>query len=59
MVHDIEHKRFWCGHVFLKKDKEEFLTDFNRYLQQNSDPEISSTISTKFITFKHYKSAHQ
>ena len=37
MVYNIEYKRFWCGNdVLLKKDKREFLTDLNKYLEQNS-----------------------
>ena len=57
MVHNIEYKRFWCGNrVLLKQDKREFLTDICNKIP---DPKISSTISSKIITFKYYKSAHQ
>ena len=60
MVHYIEYKRFWCSnYVLLKKDKREFLTHLTDICNKIPDPEISSTISSKIITFKYYKSAHQ
>ena len=60
MVLNIEYKRFWCGnHVLLKYDKREFLTELTDTCNKIPYPEISSTTSSKIITFKYYKSAHQ